>query len=67
MFRYYPDTCPNPACDNNSALCPDRVVCEPVPYYEFELMELIAISVFTAELFTRTVTVWAADSRFVVQ
>lgn len=51
--RYQPDSCLNPACDNDLDLCPGRVVCEPIPPDWFEILETICVIVFTADYILR--------------
>ena len=53
IFRVTPNSCKDPACENDPTLCPDTMICPPEEKPVFELIETICISFFTLDYFVR--------------
>jgi len=62
-LRYTPDTCDQPACDDDPTLCPGYAVCEPVTLPVFDTIEEAVTIIFTIEYGLRVVTLWAVTPR----
>ncbi|CAM9340766.1 unnamed protein product, partial [Ectocarpus fasciculatus] len=54
--RIRPDTCDNPACYDDIALCPGKMVCEPEAPGWFNMLEMACVIVFTVDYLTRLLT-----------
>ena len=56
-MMYKPTTCVHPACDDDPVLCPGIMMCEPIPFEIFDLIETISVAIFTVDYLTRVFTV----------
>ena len=63
ICRVQPSRCPSPACDHNSQLCPDTVVCEPDNIAVFDAIDEATVIVFTVEYLSRLLLCWAVPAR----
>ena len=59
-----PKTCADPVCNNDTQLCPNRVICTPIVNPMFDRIDTVVISLITMEFLLRVFTVWAVDSRY---
>jgi len=60
-MSYQPDTCDDPVCHNDT-LCPNKMICHPVPYDIFDSVDLAFIIYFTIDYGLRLLTLWSAPS-----
>jgi len=60
-MSYQPDTCDDPVCHNDT-LCPNKMICHPVPYDIFDSVDLAFVIYFTIEYGLRVLTLWSAPS-----
>ena len=54
--------CSNPICNNDATLCPDTMICEPVPFPLFDNIDTVFIIYFTIDYCTRILTLWSAPA-----
>jgi hypothetical protein len=59
QYNITPDTCETPVCDNDSTLCPERMVCEPVPPQSFDTVDEVCVILFTIDYMIRLLTCWS--------
>lgn len=50
---YQPSSCNHPACNNNVSLCPNSIICPPVPLREYQIGDLVCIIIFTIDFVVR--------------
>ena len=62
-FVYSPATCDNPVCNNDSILCPGRIICEPIPFDYFLTIDDVCLYIFTIDYLSRMLTVWSVSPR----
>jgi voltage-gated potassium channel Kch len=62
-FKYQPDTCDAPACDNHATLCPGTTICEPTAVAWTQSVELVCVILFTVEYLARMLLVWSVPPR----
>ena len=53
-FKYIPSSCENPVCDFET-LCPNRTICEPVPFQSLILINAAGIVIFSADYLIRVI------------
>lgn len=63
VIRHTPPTCTKPACDHDPELCPDNVICEPIPAKLFNKIEIACVTIFTADYLIRVFTVGFMQAR----
>lgn len=61
MCRYQPTSCKLPICQDDPILCPERIICSPVPLEMFKPIDMICVTIFTVEYGVRLLTSWAND------
>lgn len=62
-FQYQPDSCTEPVCENDSTLCANKTVCEPVPADWTVTVELICVIIFSIEYGFRILLVYNVPPR----
>lgn len=50
--RYSPSNCFHPVC-TNSSLCPDSIICTPIPKLDYQIVDLACIIFFSADFVLR--------------
>jgi len=55
-YQYKPTTCSKPVCNNDSILCPNSIVCEPIPFTYFSTIDTVIIAIFTFDYLIRSST-----------
>ena len=63
LFRYFPTSCTNPSCQNDSVLCPNTTLCPPQPYPIFDTIDAVCIYIFTAEYALRFLSCWSVSAK----
>ena len=53
FLRHSPSSCPDPVCDNDPVLCPDSMICEPIPPFALEAIEIFCLVIFTMDYIPR--------------
>ena len=61
-YNITPDTCDQPACDNDEALCPGQVICPPQPPPVFSTIDGVCVIVFTVDYLSRVLTCWSVPA-----
>ena len=54
-FQFTPESCRNPSCQND-VLCPNRTICQPIPYQSLVLIDVAGIVLFSFDYFLRLAT-----------
>ena len=62
-FRYSPTTCKAPTCSYDPLICPNKIICEPVPIPAFDSIEIICVTGFTVEYISRLLLCWTVPAR----
>lgn len=51
--QYQPTACLDPACDNDPLMCKGVIVCRPIPFEGFQIIDFICCILYAIDLFTR--------------
>jgi len=64
-FMYTPSTCEKSVrgCDNDPVLCPDSMICPPVPHELMDDIDKYILYIFTADLIIRVGLVWCVPCK----
>ena len=63
QFKVSPETCLQPACNDDAKLCPGIMICEPEAMKWTGTVELICVVIFTLEYLARLSLVWSVPPR----
>jgi hypothetical protein len=64
MRRHRPDTCENPACDDDPVLCPNKIICETVPPQWLSLIDVVCVLLFTTDYLIRIILAPFVPARY---
>ena len=62
-YRYTPTTCANPACVDDPVLCPNSVICAPLPLPRYSYINNICVIIYAVDFFVRCAIAWAVPVR----
>ena len=62
-YQDTPVTCAAPACNNDPILCPGRMICQPIPRYSFQYIEMACVIYFTLHYLIPVLTCWSVTPR----
>ena len=62
-YQDMPESCAAPACNNDSILCPGRMICQPIPRYSFQYIEMACVICFTLHYLIPVLTCWSVTPR----
>ncbi|CAE7629128.1 Kcna3, partial [Symbiodinium microadriaticum] len=62
-LMHKPDTCSDPACDDDPQFCPGYKICAPESARVFNVLEVTCVSIFIVDYFTRVALVPFVPSR----
>lgn len=54
-FRYQPNTCDDPACDDDPILCPNKMICPSIPPPILSYIDAICVYIFTIDYLIRII------------
>eukprot|EP00605_Chrysophyceae_sp_TOSAG23-4_P000825 GSChrysophyteH1.ASY1.ANO1.915.1 assembled CDS len=62
-FKYRPEKCTNPVCNNDPVLCPNKMICEPIPQQWTRYAETFCVTIFSIDYLARVLLVWSIPPR----